>query len=119
MLCVGTATTGDVCFSADELGEVRIWQLPMEINDPFDSYGRYTILLNFDCGIEYFTVVDPKIHQGILKGHTDAVWDLVVHQNRDLLATCSSDGSCKIWNWRSSDEPVLSLSADPGMSTHV
>lgn len=59
--------------------------------------------------------VDPKIHQGILKGHTDAVWDLVVHRDRDLLATCSSDGTCKIWNWKASHEPVISLTADPGM----
>ena len=66
-----------------------------------------------DCGIEIF--VDPKIHQGILKGHTDAVWDLVVHRDRDLLATCSSDGTCKIWNWKASHEPVISLTADPGM----
>ena len=41
VLCVGTAMTGEVCFSADELGEVRIWQLPIEINDPFDSYGKH------------------------------------------------------------------------------
>ena len=39
VLCVGTAASGDVCFSADELGEVRIWQLPSEVTDPFDSYG--------------------------------------------------------------------------------
>lgn len=42
MLCVGTAMSGDVCFSADELGEVRIWQMPIEITDPFDAYGKHT-----------------------------------------------------------------------------
>lgn len=41
VLCVGADMTGEVCFSADELGEVRIWQLPIEVNDPFDSYGKY------------------------------------------------------------------------------
>jgi len=40
VLCVGTAMSGEVCFSADELGEIRIWQLPVEISDPFDSYGE-------------------------------------------------------------------------------
>ena len=54
VLCVGTAMTGEVCFSADELGEVRIWQLPIEINDPFDSYGMYLaklliVVLSFSC----------------------------------------------------------------------
>ena len=63
--------------------------------------------------------IDPKIHQGLLKGHTDAVWDLVVHRDRDLLATSSADGTCKIWNWRSSHDPVMSLSADPGIYTYV
>lgn len=42
VLCVGAAMSGEVCFSADELGEVRIWQLPIEITDPFDSYGKHT-----------------------------------------------------------------------------
>lgn len=42
VLCVGTAISGDVCFSADELGEVRIWQMPIEITDPFDAYGKHT-----------------------------------------------------------------------------
>jgi len=59
--------------------------------------------------------VDAKIHQGILKGHTDAVWDLAVHKDRDLLATTSSDGTCKLWNWRLSQDPLLStLTVDPG-----
>ena len=40
VLCVGTAMSGEVCFSADEFGEIRIWQLPIEISDPFDSYGE-------------------------------------------------------------------------------
>ena len=60
-------------------------------------------------------IVDAKIHQGILKGHTDAVWDLTVHRDRDLLATASSDGTCKLWNWRLSQQPLLStLTVDAG-----
>jgi len=108
--------TGEVCFSADELGEVRVWQLPIEITDPFDSYGKH-LVKTFDCGIEILFVVDPNIHQASLKGHTDAVWDLAVHRDRNLLATCSSDGSCKLWDWRTTQanqDPLITILADPG-----
>lgn len=47
--------TGEVCFSADELGEIRVWQLPIEITDPFDSYGKH--LVKLDCGIEFFILL--------------------------------------------------------------
>ncbi len=29
--------------------------------------------------------------------HTDAIWDLQHHLTKDLLVSCSADGTCKLW----------------------
>ena len=42
--------------------------------------------------------IDPEIHQGVLTGHRDAVWDLSVHPTTGLLLSCAADGSCRLWN---------------------
>ena len=34
----------------------------------------------------------------MLTGHTNAVWDLAVHNQQNYLLSCSADGSCRIWN---------------------
>ena len=43
-------------------------------------------------------IVDPDIHQGVLQGHTDVVWDLAVHPTTGFVLSCGADGSCRLWN---------------------
>lgn len=43
-------------------------------------------------------LADPDIHQGVLSGHTDAVWGLVVHSSTGLVLSCAADGSCRLWD---------------------
>ena len=35
----------------------------------------------------------------MLSGHTDAVWDICVHENSDLLFSASADGTVKFWKF--------------------
>lgn len=43
-------------------------------------------------------ITDPDIQRGILEGHTDAIWDLVLNQSNGLLASASADGRCILWD---------------------
>ena len=38
------------------------------------------------------------MNRGLLEGHTDCVWDLVVHSSSGYLASCSADGKCSLWD---------------------
>ena len=43
-------------------------------------------------------ISDSEVHRGVLEGHTDAVWGLVVHPSSGLLASCASDGQAFLWD---------------------
>jgi WD40 repeat protein len=71
-----------VTSSAD--GSIKLWLLPpCEETDPYDSY-------------------DPNILVKTLYSHTDAVWQLLLHEN--LLVSSSADGTIRIWNPFTSDD---------------
>ena len=42
--------------------------------------------------------LDANTIGNVLTGHTNAVWDLAVHNQQNYLLSCSADGSCRIWN---------------------
>ena len=42
--------------------------------------------------------LDANTVGNVLTGHTNAVWDLAVHNQQNYLLSCSADGSCRIWN---------------------
>ena len=49
-----------------------------------------------------------------MSGHTDAVWDVAVHPNREaLLFSASSDGTVKIWNHKRLSNPCLQTIMHP------
>ena len=57
---------------------------------------------------------DSEVHRGILEGHTDSVWDLVVHPSTGLLASSSADGSCILWDPQLSSPQVRTFGPDEG-----
>ncbi|KAK2707635.1 striatin-3-like isoform X4 [Artemia franciscana] len=70
---------GTVCYSSDLSGHIQGWIIPSPNIDPYETY-------------------DPSVLGPSFDGHTDAVGGLSLHPSRPLLASCSSDGSVKIWN---------------------
>ncbi|NXQ91725.1 STRN4 protein, partial [Nyctibius grandis] len=43
---------------------------------------------------------DPGVLHGVLEGHGDAVWGLTFNPAGDRLASCSADGTVRIWDPR-------------------
>ena len=58
---------------------------------------------------------DPEEHQGVLQGHSDAIWDLAVHHKSGLLLSCSADGSVRLWNHTLTSPQVKQFDAEPGI----
>jgi striatin 1/3/4 len=92
ILSLVTAKEGDICFSAGTDCGIRYWELPVD-SEPFDEY-------------------DPTVHKGVLVGHTDSVWELVVHPKSATLLSCSADGTCRLWNKDSSNPLISTIAAD-------
>lgn len=43
---------------------------------------------------------DPGVLCGVLEGHSDAVWGLAFDAAGDVLASCSADGTLRLWDPR-------------------
>jgi WD40 repeat protein len=54
---------------------------------------------------------------GTIDGHTGIIWDLAFSPNGSLLATVSSDGTAKIWDWR--NESLVTTLTFPGQAVRV
>ncbi|CAL9683993.1 unnamed protein product [Knipowitschia caucasica] len=80
---------GDTCYSGGLDGTVRCWKMPDLNVDPYDNY-------------------DPSIESSVLSGHEDSVWGLTYSGAHDRLASCSADGTIRIWNLQNSS-PCLSV----------
>uniref|UniRef100_A0A8C3QN36 Striatin 4 n=1 Tax=Cyanoderma ruficeps TaxID=181631 RepID=A0A8C3QN36_9PASS len=85
-----TGDTGDtgLCCSAGLDGRIRCWRLPRLDSDPYGGY-------------------DPGVLCGVLAGHGDAVWGLAFDVTGRHLASCSADGTLRLWDPRgdSGDTP--------------
>ncbi|NXI63699.1 STRN4 protein, partial [Anseranas semipalmata] len=61
---------------------------------------------------------DPGVLSGVLEGHGDAVWGLAFNPAGDRLASCSADGTVRIWDPRHDAGACLSTydaqSGEPG-----
>lgn len=61
---------------------------------------------------------DPGVLSGVLEGHGDAVWGLAFNPTGDRLASCSADGTVRIWDPQREDGACLSTydtqSGEPG-----
>ncbi|XP_057694498.1 striatin-4 [Corythoichthys intestinalis] len=80
---------GDSCYSGGLDGSVRCWKMPDLNVDPYDNY-------------------DPGIESSVLAGHEDSVWGLTYSAVQHRLASCSADGTIRIWDPRNS-APCLSV----------
>ena len=40
MLCVAMSTDGEVCYSAGCDTDIKMWQIPVELADQYDTYGE-------------------------------------------------------------------------------
>ncbi|KAM9853204.1 striatin-4 [Aulostomus maculatus] len=80
---------GESCFSGGLDGSVRCWKMPDLNVDPYDNY-------------------DPSIESSLLAGHEDSVWGLTYSAAHHRLASCSADGTIRIWDPQNSS-PCLSV----------
>ncbi|XP_026869193.2 striatin-4 [Electrophorus electricus] len=89
VLSLAMGEEGETCFSGGLDGSVRGWKIP-ELNvDPYDNY-------------------DPGVESSVLLGHEDSVWDLTYSSTLKRLASCSADGTVRIWDPQSST-PCISV----------
>lgn len=51
--------------------------------------------------------IDPSFCLGTFVGHTDIVWQVKAHYEREIIASISADATVKIWN-TNSQNPLLS-----------
>lgn len=63
--------------------------------------------------------LDAEVHQGVLIGHTNAVWDLAVHSSTGFLLSCASDGSCRLWNHRQTSPQVGEFRTEQSESSGI
>lgn len=80
---------GDSCYSGGLDGTVRCWKMPDLNVDPYDNY-------------------DPGIESSVLAGHEDSVWGLAYSAVHHRLASCSADGTIRIWDPQN-PSPCLSV----------
>ncbi|XP_056230363.1 striatin-4 [Seriola aureovittata] len=80
---------GESCYSGGLDGTVRCWKMPDLNVDPYDNY-------------------DPGIESSVLAGHEDSVWGLTYSAVHHRLASCSADGTIRIWDPQNS-APCLSV----------
>ncbi|XP_036380527.1 striatin-4-like [Megalops cyprinoides] len=89
VLCLTLGEDAESCYSGGLDGMVRCWKIPDLDTDPYDNY-------------------DPGIQSSVLTGHEDAVWGLAFSASQRRLASCSADGTVRIWDPQSSD-PCTSI----------
>ncbi|XP_034081537.1 striatin-4 isoform X1 [Gymnodraco acuticeps] len=88
-LSLSMGEDGESCYSGGLDGAVRCWKMPDLNVDPYDNY-------------------DPGIESSVLVGHEDSVWGLTFSAVHHRLASCSADGTIRIWDPQNS-APCLSV----------
>ena len=87
--------SGEQFYSAGLDSLISVWNLPNLEVDPYDPYGRTSMLLLF-----FFFNLRPRLDSNVLskvlQGHTDAVWQLVLADQK--LLSASADGSVRLWD---------------------
>lgn len=107
---------GDSCYSGGLDGSVRCWKMPDLNVDPYDNYGQPSSAATvqpsrspFSRGVTRPPLrPDPGIESSVLAGHEDSVWGLTYSTFHHRLASCSADGTVRIWDPQNS-EPCLSV----------
>uniref|UniRef100_A0A8B9N2M8 Striatin-4 n=1 Tax=Accipiter nisus TaxID=211598 RepID=A0A8B9N2M8_9AVES len=103
VLAIAMGCDSTLCCSAGMDARIRCWCLPDLDMDPYDGY-------------------DPGVLSGVLEGHRDAIWGLAFNPAGDRLASCSADGTVRIWDPRREDGACLSTydaQSEHGVPTSV
>lgn len=79
VLSLSISGTGEHCYSGGLDGVINCWNIPNSNIDPYDLF-------------------EPEVLNTTLRGHTDAVWGVVVLDSRQQLLSCSADGTVKLWS---------------------
>lgn len=111
VLSVGVSPDGEVVYSGSADGQLRLWQIPTNLSDPFDVYGTILFVLH----VVIRESIDPEVQRGLLEGHDDAIWGLVVNQSSGLIMTCSADKQCILWDPQLSSPQLKCLISEPGI----
>uniref|UniRef100_A0A5F8GF64 Striatin 4 n=1 Tax=Monodelphis domestica TaxID=13616 RepID=A0A5F8GF64_MONDO len=86
VLAVAMGSHSEHCYSGGADARIHCWRIPDLHMDPYDGY-------------------DPGVLSSVLEGHGDAVWGLAFSPTSHRLASCSADGTIRIWN-PSGDSPA-------------
>ncbi|XP_030073358.1 striatin-4 [Microcaecilia unicolor] len=78
VLAVAMGLNSENCYSGGSDSRICCWKIPDLNMDPYDHYDRGVLT-------------------SILEGHTDAVWGLAFSSATQRLASCSADGTVRIW----------------------
>ncbi|KAM8986064.1 striatin-4 isoform 1-T1 [Ara ararauna] len=81
VLAVAMGCDSALCCSGGLDARIHCWRLPELDRDPYDGY-------------------DPAVLGRVLEGHRDAVWALAFNGAGDRVASCSADGTVRIWDPR-------------------
>ncbi|XP_062996101.1 striatin-4 isoform X2 [Elgaria multicarinata webbii] len=103
VLSVAMGCNSEYCYSGGSDTRIHCWRIPDLNMDPYDGY-------------------DPSVLSNVLDGHTDAVWGLAFSPSKNRLASCSADGTVRIWDPSSSDSSCLStynVESENGIPTSV
>ncbi|XP_055993049.1 striatin-4 isoform X1 [Sorex fumeus] len=79
VLAVTMGSGSECCYSGGADACIRSWKIPDLNMDPYDGY-------------------DPSVLSHVLEGHGDAVWGLAFSGASQRLASCSADGTVRIWD---------------------
>uniref|UniRef100_A0A452HIH6 Striatin N-terminal domain-containing protein n=1 Tax=Gopherus agassizii TaxID=38772 RepID=A0A452HIH6_9SAUR len=79
VLSVAMGCNSEYCYSGGTDTKIHFWRVPDLSMDPYDSY-------------------DPGVLSNVLEGHTDAIWGLAFSPSKNRLASCSADGTVRIWD---------------------
>ena len=115
MWCCCSSACGSYVFSGSSDTTICRWLLPSVSCDTYGSYGEKLLCLNIACQLSSNSLPVPigsceELTDGfrqILKGHTDAVWDVrVLPGPDDILVSCAADSTCRLWR-HDTEEPLL------------
>nr|XP_012302037.1 striatin-4 isoform X4 [Aotus nancymaae] len=88
VLAVAMGSNSEYCYSGGADACIHSWKIPDLSMDPYDGY-------------------DPSVLSHVLEGHGDAVWGLAFSSASQRLASCSADGTVRIWDPSSSSPACL------------
>ncbi|TEA13586.1 hypothetical protein DBR06_SOUSAS30310046, partial [Sousa chinensis] len=103
VLAVAMGSHSEYCYSGGADARIHSWKIPDLNMDPYDGY-------------------DPSVLSHVLEGHRDAVWGLAFSPTSQRLASCSADGTVRIWDPSSSSPTCLCTfptASDHGTPTSV